>query len=218
MLPTKGKTTVVVNFKGLKGIEVETLAQEIDRGQAQIPDSYDIVLAIQAVDAVRVSSLCRSRIFIQDIFSEDQYSFLNFFSNDYPGRDNISGVILNHPEKKLSESLLQESVEKARQMKIEMLICATSIEEGIRLSQYAPRFIGIENEELIGKSISFTDHCPEIVHLARKKIGHEILIGAGIRSAQDLRHVVNTGGAGVLVSSLILRSSDPFNELLKLLY
>ncbi|HMI64156.1 MAG TPA: hypothetical protein VK518_24735, partial [Puia sp.] len=70
-------------------------------------------------------------------------------------------------------------------------------------------FIGLEKQELIGKDASFVNHCPEIVRQAKSHVGAEILIGAGIKSANDLRHVIDTGGSGVLVSSLILKSNNP---------
>lgn len=214
----KNKSTIIVNFKKLVGAAALELVEELNKSDDILFDRYDIILALQAPDAVNVPPACKFRIFIQDTFSDDKDRFLAFFqdhSTSHPS--SVSGVILNHPEKKLSDGELDACVEKARALNIDTLICATTIDEAIELNRYAPRYIGIESEALIGKDDSFINHCPGIVAEARQHIQTDILIGAGIKTPEDLLHVLNTGGAGVLVSSLILKSKQPLNTLIDFL-
>lgn len=211
------KKTIIINCKRWEGKEVNNLVERLNNVDEDLLLSYDIILAVQVPDAIKISRTSRFRIFIQDIFSVQQYCFLEYFKYHRKLEDNIAGVILNHPEKKLNESVLKASIAKANELELETIICATSIDEAIAVNKYAPNYIGIENETLIGKDVSFTDHCPEIVQQAKLKLNNNVLIGAGIRNAFDFRHVINSGGAGVLVSSLILKSPDPGDALMKIL-
>jgi triosephosphate isomerase len=214
----ENRNTIIINFKkttGRPALEIAVKLREIDHS---LQDEYNIILAVQAPDVTEISQSCEFGLFIQDTFSEDKDCFMSFFNDGY-GRDHchICGVILNHPEKKLPDDLLRVNVELARQLGIQVLLCATSINEAIEVERYSPRYIGIESEHLIGKEDSFLNHCPEIVRQAKLKIGTDILIGAGIKNSNDLRHVIHTGGSGILVSSLILKSADPAATLHQLL-
>jgi triosephosphate isomerase len=210
----KIKSTIVVNFKKLTGKEALDLAERLNKFDGILRNKYDIILAVQAPDVNIISQYCKFEIFVQDTFSEEKNCFLTFFTNnDYKKDHNIAGVILNHPEKKLSTDLLRSSIKKAKELNIKILICATTIEEAVELNKYDPHYIGIESEALIGKNESFLNHCPEIVQQAKLKINTNILIGAGIKTSQDFKHVINAGGSGVLVSSLILKSNDPLHTL-----
>ncbi|NIG57749.1 triose-phosphate isomerase [Chitinophaga sp. Cy-1792] len=209
----KNKSTIIVNFKKLVGAAALELVDELSKSDDLLLSKYDIILALQAPDAVNVPPDCKFRIFIQDTFSDEKDGFLSFFQHHAIRHPSVAGVILNHPEKKLSAGELHACVEKARALDMEMLICATTISEAVELNRYAPHYIGIESEALIGKDDSFTNHCPDIVEEARQHIQTDILIGAGIKTPEDLHHVINTGGSGVLVSSLILKSKQPLNTL-----
>ncbi len=216
MLTNGKKAAIVINFKKLNGKEASELMTKLN-AITEESQKYNIILAMQARDAVEVPPHCKFRIFIQDIFSARDDCFLHFFQDRSQLCPNISGVILNHPEKKLTCPVLDRSIEKARELGLSTLLCATTIEEAVGLKGYSPRYIGIEDESLIGKDVSFTDHNPEIVKMARSRIEQDILIGAGVRTTRDLKQVIDTGGSGVLISSLILKSQDPLKSLLNFL-
>jgi len=111
-----------------------------------------------------------------------------------------------------------ESIRRAEDLDIQKVICATSVEEASKMDKLAPHYIGLENEDLIGKDISFTDHCPRMLEMVRARVNNRILVGAGIKNVRDVKHVINSGGAGVLISSLIVKSPDPAKTLNNLLY
>jgi len=202
--------TVIVNFKKLTGDEATRLALQLNEVDDALLDKYEIVLAVQAPDIVSISRCSKFTVFVQDTFSDEKDCFLRYFENlSSKGCRHVGGVILNHPEKKIGVELLEENILRARELDMRVLICATDVGEAIAFDKYTPSFIGLEKQELIGKDASFVNHCPEIVRQAKSHVGAEILIGAGIKSANDLRHVIDTGGSGVLVSSLILKSNNP---------
>lgn len=214
----KPKSTIVVNFKKLNGKEALELAKKLGKADNDLMNEHEIILAVQADDALEISRFCRVKVFIQDIYSEEENCFLKYFQPNFNVHRNVKGVILNHPEKKLSGHVLETSVNRAKELGMQTLICATSVEEVVEIDKYSPGYICIENEALIGRDISFIEECPEIVQLAKMRTKNKILIGAGIRTSRDLDHVMTTGGAGVIVSSLILKSADPLNALFSLLH
>jgi triosephosphate isomerase (TIM) len=214
MKSKKSKVPIIINFKKLSGKDAIDLVNKLNRFSDDLLEKYEIILAVQAPDADLLSQYTKFKIFVQDTFSEKKNRFLTFF-DDHDGscHHNVKGVILNHPERKLTDDALKASIQKAKQLNIETLICATTVGEAVEVNKYEPRYIGIESEDLIGKDDSFMNHCPGIVQQAKRLINTDILIGAGIKTSKDLQHVLNTGGSGVLISSLILKSTDPSHTL-----
>jgi triosephosphate isomerase len=204
------KTTIIINLKKLNGSDAIDLIEKLNKTDNKITNKYNIILAVQTLDVPELSKFCKFKIYVQDIFSETKNSFLQC-QLDFC--ENVKGVILNHPEKKLTVIELEKSLKKAKQFDLETIICATSIEEAIQISTYSPMYIGFEHETLIGKDISFTTHCPEILKQVKSQIDSKILIGAGIKTNLDLKYVLQSGGSGVLISSLILKSTDPLYTL-----
>lgn len=204
------KTIIVINLKQIKGKDAIDLIEKLNNTDEDITNKYKIILAVQTLDIVKLSKLCKFKIYIQDTFSETEHSFLQY-QLDFC--KNVEGVILNHPEKKLNQIELEKSLKKAEQFNLETIVCVTSIKEAIQISQYNPMYIGIEQESLIGKDNSFTIGCLETLKQAKTQINSKILIGAGIKTSLDLKYVLQSGGSGVLISSLILKSADPLYTL-----
>jgi len=209
---------IIINFKKLLGRAAIELAQKLNEVEERLLDRYDIILAVQAPDILEVCRCCKFKVFVQDTFSHPDHLFLNYLKGRGRIHPRLAGIILNHPEIKLPNYLLLENIKRAEELDIQQVICATTIEEALEMDKLSPHYIGLENEDLIGKDISFTDYCPEVLQIAKERVSSLILIGAGIKSVRDVRGVIDSGGAGVLISSLIIRSADPVNALNNLLY
>lgn len=209
MTTAYGRTIVIVNFKRIKGQAAIDLAGKLNTSEDRLAEKYDIILAVQPPDAIRLCSLYKFNVVIQDTFSDDGDLFLNFFRNISNVDHRIIGVLLNHPEIRCPRDRLMEYTRRAVDLDIGTIVCATTIDEACEIDLLAPRYIGLENESLIGKDISFCDYCPDMIVRAKERISNPILIGAGIRNHRDIQHVVDSGGAGVLLSSVILKSADP---------
>jgi len=207
------KPIVIINFKKLTGDKAHELAHELAKVSDSITDSCEIILAIQPKDIISFSKFKRYKIVVQDIFSSIDGDLEYYFSDKNIDHKNVYGILLNHPEKKMNNALLDRYVMESNKFGLRILLCSSSIDEATVLSKYNPSFIGIESESLIGKSGSFLNHCPEIVKDAKNKVNNKILIGAGIKDKHDFKHVLNDGGSGVLISSIILNSNDPKNAL-----
>ena len=125
------------------------------------------------------------------------------------------GILLNHAEKKLSLEELKKILEKHQNF--QTLICAESIEEGQQIAVFKPDFLAYEPSELIGGTISVSQAKTEIITefvTAIKEI--PVLVGAGIHQQEDVKKALELGAKGVLVSSDVVLSENPKQELLNL--
>jgi triosephosphate isomerase len=125
------------------------------------------------------------------------------------------GVLLNHSEKKLSFEDLRIMMEKRQNFQI--LICAESIEEGQKIATLKPDFLAYEPPELIGGKVSVSQARPEIIREFVEKIKDiPVLVGAGIHQESDVKKALELGAKGILVSSDVVLSDNPQQELLDL--
>jgi triosephosphate isomerase (TIM) len=138
-------------------------------------------------------------------------------------KDNgASGTLLNHSEDKFDSFMLTSAVEHAKRAKLQTIVCVDSIERLRFALQLNPTFIAYEPPELIGGTVSVTTR-PQIIRalvaeVASAKSETRLLVGAGIKSAQDISIALSLGCHGILLASAIADSKNPkqaYKELLK---
>lgn len=131
----------------------------------------------------------------------------------------IKGSLLNHSEKRLPEEIIENTVKRAKDMDFKIILCVESIDEVEKYSVLEPEYIAYEPPELIGGNISVSSSKPDIIEKAAKicdgKTG--LLVGAGIKSREDIEISTDLGSAGVLIASGIIRNAKPINMLLSLM-
>lgn len=125
------------------------------------------------------------------------------------------GILLNHAEKKLSLEELKKIMEKRQDF--QTLVCSESIEEGQPIATLKPDFLAYEPSELIGGTVSVSQAKSEIISEFLAKIKEvPILVGAGVHQKEDIKKALELGAKGVLVSSDVVLSENPKQELLNL--
>jgi len=125
------------------------------------------------------------------------------------------GILLNHAEKKLSLEELKKIMEKRQDF--QTLVCSESLEEGQQIATLKPDFLAYEPPELIGGAVSVSQTKPEIISDFVAKIKEvPVLVGAGVHQKEDVQKALGLGVKGVLVSSDIVLSENPKQELLNL--
>lgn len=211
--------TVIVNFKSSRrgcGDNAVHLARALDDVQRQIPH-VQIVVAVQPQDIYRVSQETNLVVFAQHV---DPISFGNYSGHICPEaikEAGARGTLLNHPEKRLPEEVCRETVRVCQRIGLMVSVCASSIEEVLDVEEYQPDYIGLECVSLIGTSSSLFDVYPDIVDEAIARSRTPILFGAGIKTSDDVQRILAKGGSGIMVSSAILKASDPAEALCALL-
>jgi len=125
------------------------------------------------------------------------------------------GILLNHAEKKLSWQDLKKIMEKRQNL--QTLVCSESFEEGQQIVTLKPDFLAYEPPGLIGGTVSVSQAKPEIINDFVAKIKEvPVLVGAGVHNQEDVQKALELGAKGVLVSSDVVLSENPKQELLNL--
>lgn len=129
----------------------------------------------------------------------------------------IDGAMLNHSERRIPDSDIKQTLERMQSLNMLSLVCAETYEEGEKFAQMGANFIALEDPELIGGDVSVSKARPELIQKAVKIIGQgKVIVGAGIKTGEDVRRALELGAVGVLVSSGIVKAADPLAALREL--
>ena len=211
----KLRPLILVNFKKVTGNDALNLVKKLKNADIFLKDYYSIAIALQPKDLSEASKITDLPLFLHDIFSDMPFHKI---LRNYTAENRIYGVLLNHPENKLFKDTLSEDVYCSKKLNLKTIIASTSISEAAALNEkYLPDYIVIENIRLIGQNISIEKTCPMMVENAVLTIPNRVLFGAGVRSSEDIKHILKCGGAGALVSSVIVGANDPERALAELL-
>jgi triosephosphate isomerase (TIM) len=136
------------------------------------------------------------------------------------------GTMLNHSEHRLPFSVIKQTTEICHEHNLKVLICCENEKEAIMYSGLHPEFLAYEPPELIAnKTQSVTSKTKEIRQIVSFLKSSSptpyslptitFLIGAGIRSKEDIKIGKSLGAQGILISSSIMEGSH--EEIKKLL-
>lgn len=118
---------------------------------------------------------------------------------------------LNHAENPITIHELSVTIQRAKQLGIETIVCADSIEEAKAIATMNPTVIVAEPTELIGTGQLADDSyvLNTIEQLHRVNPDVLINIGAGVSTADDCYHIVKLGADGTGATSGILNAKNP---------
>lgn len=193
----------------LYGDDVLSLAQAAD--QASEKYDVDIIFTCPVVDIRRVKEATR-RIHV----------FAPHMDPIYPGRGladtlpeslvaaGAEGVMLNHCEKPLSFEVLQQTIQRAREVGLTTIVCADSLADASKIAELKPDIIVAEPSELIGTGVSVGPEYVEAATQSVKKISPEVLVltAAGIAGGQDVYDTIIAGADATGSSSGVAKAAD----------
>jgi triosephosphate isomerase (TIM) len=205
---------IFVNFKtyqqgtGESALNLARICQEVSQ-QTEVP----IFPIVQAADIFRLSSQ-GFFVWAQHVDGIDFGPYTGSLLPESVLLAGAKGTLLNHAEKKLALAEIQKIMEK---FSGQTLICASSLEEGRQLSSLKPNFLAYEPPELIGGKISVSQAQPEVITAFINEIKEiPVLVGAGIHQKEDVQKALSLGAKGILISSDVVLSENPGQELLNL--
>ena len=123
----------------------------------------------------------------------------------------VQAVVLNHADHLLTMSTLVNSVHRAKELGLKIIVCADSILEAKMMAMLNPDIVLAEPTELIGqKQISSQQYVTSTIE-SIKHTNPDVLVeqGAGIRSKNDVEELLTLGADGVGVTSGIINAQDP---------
>lgn len=120
-------------------------------------------------------------------------------------------VMLNHAERPITYAVLEQTVQRAAEVGLLSVVCASSMAEISAVAKLGPDVVVAEPTELIA-----TGNSSDLTYLrastaAVREISAEILVlqGAGISGPDDVFRVIAHGADATGSSSAIAQASDP---------
>lgn len=202
---------ILVNFKtyptssGKNALGLAKIHQKVAN-----KTGVNIAVAVQAVDLRMIVNEVDIPVFAQHFDLSGQGAFTGHVTPLSLKEIGVFGTLLNHAEKKLSLEILEKSIEMARSLDLFTVVCADTVYAGKAISDFDPDLVAIEPPQLIGGDISVSSADPQLIVDAVSMIGKgKVLVGAGIKTGQDVKVALELGAGGVLVASGITKSFDP---------
>jgi Triosephosphate isomerase len=132
----------------------------------------------------------------------------------------VSGILINHSEKRLQDNQIEYLIKKCKRFDLTSIICGKDPEECYKLSKYNPDIIAIEPPELIGTGNSVSRYKPESISKTVELVKNfnkniHVICGAGISDEEDVKIALELGAEGILVSSSIIKSKEPYEKIRK---
>lgn len=181
-----------------------------------------IVPVVQATDIREIVELTKLEVWAQNIDPVKEGAHTGAILAEAVKEDGAMGTFLNHSEKKLGDyTLLSKAINRAREVDLKILVFAGNLKELKEIVGLKPDFVSYEPPELVGsKDTSVAKEEPEVIRDAvkiAKSARLPLIVGAGIKSAEDVRISMSMGAAGIAVASDVVKAKNPKKELLDLI-
>ena len=209
------KTPVlVINFKtyvqatGRRALELAKVAERVAKEL-----NVEIIVAVQPVDVRLIAENVEIPVYAQHIDPIKPGAHTGHILPEAMKEAGAKGTLLNHSEHRLRLDVINEAIQRAKEVGLETIVCADKPETSAAVAVLKPTAIAIEPPELIGTGISVSKAKPEVitntVNIIRKIDENiPILTGAGITFKDDVEKALNLGTQGVLVASAIVKAKS----------
>lgn len=210
---------IFVNFKTYEagsGVNAINLVNIIERSARE--SQIKIIPVVQASDIREVCANSRLEVWAQKVDAIEYGAHTGAILPEAVFDDGAIGTFLNHSEAKLPDHKTLESVVKrCTEVGLKTLVFAGDISELASVIKLSPTYLAYEPPELVGsKTKSVASELPEIIskaHELTRKAGIPLIVGAGIKSKEDIVISLKLGAVGVAVASDVVAASDPESQL-----
>ncbi len=203
----------IVNFKAyVWGKRALELAKEIESV------SENVWVAVQPADIRLISENTRLKILAQHVDPIEKGAKTGWIIPESIKEAGAIGSLVNHSERPLDIETIKKTVERLRELDMVSVVCVPNLELLKKVVEIGPDYIAYEPPELIGGNISVSKAKPEVIKEAVKISGDiPLLVGAGIKSREDVEIALKLGAKGILVASGVVKAENPKERVKELL-
>lgn len=214
---------IFINFKVYEqgtGFNALSLAKILE--EVAIQTQIKIIPVVQATDIREIAQISKLEVWTQHIDPIEFGAHTGSVLAEAVVEDGATGTFLNHSEHKFEKfDELESASKRAVNAGLKTLIFAADLYELKKIITLKPTFAAYEPPELVGSTkTSVAESKPDVISKAYE-IAREsetpLIVGAGIKSQEDIRISMRLGAVGVAVASDVVKSQDPRKELLELL-
>lgn len=202
---------LITNFKAYQSA-TGMRALELAKIHESVAQEYGVCLAVapQAVDIWMIASQVSIPVFAHHFDAVTHGQFTGHIVPEALKMAGADGSLLNHAEKRVPFNYLADSLNRAREVDFFTCICASNLEEAKNIAALKPDCVAIEPPELIGGAVSISTASPDIIKKAVAEIKTvPIIVGAGVKTGDDVRLALQLGAQGILVASGVTKAADP---------
>ena len=130
----------------------------------------------------------------------------------------IQGTLISHSEHMLEVDEIEKTIQIAKENGLYTCVCARDSDVAKTVAKFSPDAIAVEPQELIGGDISISTAKPELIKESLAAVNNGaisqstiplLLVGAGVKNAQDVKIAIQLGAKGILVASGVVKAADP---------
>lgn len=209
---------IVINFKdyresvGEKVVSLTLASEEVASGFGGAADAGQIMIAVHPTDLRGVSKVTEKAVLLSQTldFYTKKGAQTGRMTPNVLLEIGVKGGLVNHAENPRTNEEIFKILKdfKSANPKFIVIVCVESVARAVEIcaicKDVPPDYIAIEPPELIGGDISVTTR-PELIKDAVKKISCPVLVGAGVKSSEDLKKALEFGAKGVLLASGIVK-------------
>ncbi len=209
---------IFVNFKtyreatGETALNLAKICQEVSQ-QTKV----SIIPVVQIIDLALVKKEVDIPIWVQHADPEPQGQFTGSINVEAVYEAGANGTLLNHSEYPLNFDILDKTAARIKSLAntFQVMICCQDLEILKKAAQLSPNYLAYEPPELIGsKTSSVASEKADTIGEAVKRADNiPLIVGAGIKTAEDVKISLKKGAKGILVSSSVVLSKSPLQTL-----
>ncbi|OGM02312.1 hypothetical protein A2115_01000 [Candidatus Woesebacteria bacterium GWA1_41_8] len=212
-----------VNFKtyeeatGERAVDLTRVLEDV-----AIATQTKVIPVVQASDVKEIVGITKLEVWSQHVDPINYGAHTGAIIPQAVFEDGAVGTFLNHSEHKFKKF---DDLKLANQMAMDTglrtLIFAADPAELKRILPLKPTYVAYEPPELVGSNTTSVARAkPEVIEEAvgvAKNAGLPLIVGAGIKSEEDVRKSMELGAVGVAVASNIVKSEDPKKAVMELI-
>jgi len=202
---------LLINFKtyeegtGERGLK---MAKIIEKVAAQT--GANIAIAVQIAEIHRISSEVAIPVYSQHMDGIHFGANTGWILPETIKSAGAAGVVLNHAEHQMEPQKLREAIDRAKEIRLKTVVCANTPEVAKAVAKFSPNYIAVEPPELIGGTVSVSNARPEVITNSLKMVGKiPLLVGAGIKTREDVMKGIDLGASGAFVASAVMKALNP---------
>lgn len=213
---------IFVNFKTYEqgtGSSAIALVKTLESVASE--SKVKIIPVVQAADVAEIVTTSKLEIWVQHVDPVEFGAHTGYILPEAAFEDGAMGTFLNHSEHKFDKfEDLEKAHKRASEVGLKTLIFAADVEELKHVVTLKPTYVSYEPPELVGsKTTSVSQAKPEVISEAAKVARENdlpLIVGAGIKSAEDIRKSLELGAVGFAIASDIVKAKDPKKEIIDL--
>jgi triosephosphate isomerase len=202
---------IVVNFKAYSDAQGKKARKIADKCQkASDKTGQEVIVCPSPQDTRMIEE--NIKVFSQHVDPVKPGSHTGSITAEGVKDAGVSGTLLNHSENRMEKEEIKASIDLCSEKNLTTIVCAQTPDECAQLSQLEPDYIAFEPPELIGGDTSVSEAKPELIEKAVNSSTTPLLVGAGIKTQQDVEKSIEHGAKGVLVASGVVKAENVFEE------